>query len=263
MKQRLLICRCGIYYVRTKFIIGSADKISRKTCVMKIHLRQFLLLKQIILLAVPVIILLAIVLYFFLPGRLSVTAKDKVELQNRTASQVIPKARPAAPLAKVRVIKPVRVADEPFKGYYPIPMDDAETDENRDKSAAQTGETEAPCEELSAPAVGAGKAAKGHIQADKKTDKLVDKRGDAADSARSSQPVAGHKGSSVKETGQDSKTAEEAEVFRHIEERAIEAGIPEAGRKKLIQSYQELSKVLPRKEAEKMIIWKIVHEYKQ
>lgn len=60
--------------------------------------------------------------------------------------------------------------------------------------------------------------------------------------------------------GPDHITVEEAQAIQLLDARAIEAGIPEAARKKLIQSYQDLSKVLPKKEAEKMIMWKIVHE---
>lgn len=138
---------------------------------MKIHLRQFLLLKQITLLAVPVIVLLAIVFYFFLPVHPSATVEDKAVSQPKTVSNIIPKAKPA-PLAKVRVITPVRVSDEPFRGFYPVPTEDKEEDEGQDESAALDSEKkdgEAPCEELSTPAQRQEKTNKGHVK-DKRVD---------------------------------------------------------------------------------------------
>ncbi|MBI5846744.1 MAG: hypothetical protein HZB31_02110 [Nitrospirae bacterium] len=227
---------------------------------MKIPLRQFLLFKRIMLLAVPVLILLTAALYFLLPLRSSVTAKHKVEPQNKTASNIIPQEKPAPPLAKVRVIKPVRVADEPFKGYYPIPEADRAGDEDQDRSVSLNNEKrndEAPCEELSLPAGGGGKAIKEPPESDKKAAAMKSKSADHGDQSGKRQSVHEPAGPP------DSKSAEEAEVLKSLDNRAIEAGIPEAARKKLLQSYKDLSKVLPKDEAQKMILWKIAHEYTQ
>ncbi|MBI5634068.1 MAG: hypothetical protein HZA15_11380 [Nitrospirae bacterium] len=216
---------------------------------MKIRLRQFLLLKQIVLLAVPVIVLLAIVLSFLLSGRQSEKIKSETAPQNKAALNSIPKTRPASPLAKVRVIKPVRVADEPFKGYYPVPVDDAETDDNRNKSAAQSSEAEALCEELAAPIEGAGKAVKEHIQApaEAKQERLKEK--EIKPEEKAGDPSV-------------ARSAAPDEGTKLLTERMDEVGLSEADKRRMVQSYLELRKVLPEKEAQKMIMWKIVHEKK-
>lgn len=57
--------------------------------------------------------------------------------------------------------------------------------------------------------------------------------------------------------------AHQFEIVSIIAKRAAEAGIPEVERKELVQSYVELSRILPQREAQKLIMLKISNKNKQ
>lgn len=220
-------------------------------------------MKHVILFVVSAIILISIVVFFFLPGRHPVNAINEPVPQNKAVTDAKPKASRAAPLAKVTVITPVNVADEPFSAYELHQATGKERDEDREKGAAQTTEKrdiETRFEELSIKAAKEEKTSRENIQSDKGAAPIQDKKGNQDELARNRPSAPDRRGPLDKEVVQDSKTDAETEAVKQLDERAIEAGISEAGRKKLIQSYKDLRKVLPEKEAQKMIMWKIVHE---
>jgi hypothetical protein len=91
-------------------------------------------------------------------------------------------------------------------------------------------------------------------------ERLKEKVAGSGNRARSAAGSAIRGGSAGKADLSARNTDEQDEDLRLLHERATEAGLSEANRKKIVQSYIELCNVLPRTEARKIIIWKLLHE---
>lgn len=239
----------------------SADKNTERTCIMKIHLKGILTAKRLIVLSATLITIIGTVLIYFLATRSSPDRRSSNTLPDTKPIQVASKPRQTPIRAKIAVITPVNVVDDAFKGYDLNKGSDAEShadDEQKpvqDKSAA-----EAACEELAGQTSLREKAAK-QPPAEMKQERMKEKEANPQESTGGVSAT-----SPVNPTGRNDASGSgpvaQDEGLKLLNERLVEAGLSEASRKKMVQSYLELRKVLPEKEAQKMIMWKVAHERK-
>lgn len=228
---------------------------------MKIHLKSILTAKWRIVLAastMTIVIIGAVLVYLFAIRHASDTTSS-IRPPEIRPSHAAAKPRQSPIRNRVRVVTPVNVVHDVFKGYELNRNTDAENQIAEEQATSQVnGSTKAAHEEMAVQLPQAEKAEK-QLPAETKQETMKGKE------AKPGEPLqdvsAAQSGRSAgKENASVVGSVVQDEGVKHLSERLDEARLSEAGRQKMIQSYLELRKVLPEKEAQKMIMWKIVHE---
>jgi hypothetical protein len=230
---------------------------------MKIHLKSILTAKWRIVLAastITIVIIGAVLVYLFAIMHASNTTSSVTPSGTRPG-QVAAIPRQSSANKKISVISPVNVINDAFKGYELNKDSEAEAPAD---DAHMAGQGNSTAEEVSKELAGQPP------QIDKTAQKaLAVMKQERAREGTISHRIPAVGISSVSQSSTSAK--DEASVvgsvvhdegIKQLNERLDETGLSEPNRKRLIQSYLDLRKVLPEKEAQKMIMWKIVHEKK-
>lgn len=223
---------------------------------MKIDLKKIIAAKRFIVLAasMTIVVIIGAVLVYMFTIKSAPDKKSSSTSPETRPSQVAVKSRQHRINKKITVITPVNVVDDAFKGY--------ELNKGADADEQKAVQDKSPAEAVSDESAGqqpqVEKAVK-QTPSEMKPERIKEKEANPREStgnvsATSPDNSAGKNDEpKVKSTAQDEGT-------KLLNKRMVEAGLSEANKKKLIQSYLELRKVLPEKEAQKMIMWKIAHE---
>jgi len=238
----------------------TADKSPEKKCIMKIDLKNLIAQKRLIALAASVMLVViigAFLIYLFAIKRPPET-KSSISLPESKPGQVATKPRRPSVNKKITVISPVNVVDDVFKGYDLNKGPDAESQaDDEQKTSQDSGASNEAHEEMVVPPLQAEKQIPPETKQETSKGKEAKSREQILDvSATPSAKPAG------KADESNTKSPPQDEGIKLLSERMAEVGLSEADKKRMVQSYLELRKVLPEKEAQKMIIWKIVHEKK-
>ncbi len=238
----------------------TADKSPEKKYIMKINLKKIIAQKRFIVLAASmmlVVVIGAFLVYLFAIKRAPET-KSSITVPEIKPSKAADKPRQPSANKKITVISPINVVDDAFKGYDLNKGPDAEGQAGDEQKTSQdNGAAKANPEEVVVPPLQAGKQIPAETKQETSKGKEAKSREQILDvSATPSAKPAG------KADESNTKSQPQDEGIKLLNERMAEVGLSDSDKKKLIQSYLELRKVLPEKEAQKMIMWKIAHEKK-
>ncbi len=238
----------------------TADKSVKNKCTMKIALKKIIAQKRFIVIAalMTLIVIAGVILVYLFAIKGVPETKSSITLPEIKPSKIVAKPRQPSANKKITVITPVNVVDDAFKGYDLNKGADAESlNDNEQKASQDNGAAKATHEEIVVPPLQTQK----QIPVDTKQETTKGKEAEPREQMHdvSASPSAKPAG---KADESNAKSATQDEGIKLLNERMAEVGLSESDKKKLMQSYLELRKVLPEKEAQKMIMWKIAHERK-
>lgn len=232
-----------------------ADKNSERESIMRIRLKRIFTLKMLIVFGIPLISVIAAVAVYFFAFRTLPPAESTKTPQNVNSAEVVPPPRKISIKPKIKVITPVNVVDDAFRGYNLNKESDAEglvVDEQKplqaDRSSEATGEELARQKPLA-------ETSEKQTPVETKHEHLKDKEAKHEDKSDVVTPKSSGKGAGKNDLSDSSASQDEG--VRMLNERLLQAGISEKEGQKMLQSYLELRKVLPDQEAQKMIMWKL------